>query len=150
MHALPQATPASLWLRLLAGVYDLLPLLGLWLGAAALAVLVTGGALDTHTLAGKLLVQLLVLLLTAIYFVVSWTRGGQTIGMRAWRLRVVRSDGAPLGIGQALLRFPVALLSLAALGAGFWWTLITRDPRTWHDRVAHTLVVRLEQAPRAK
>jgi len=150
MSPLPHATPASLWLRLCAGIYDLLPLLGLWLGASAGAILLTGGALDTHRLAGKLIVQALVLLVTAIYFVVSWTRGGQTIGMRAWRLRVVRDDGSPVRLAQAALRFPVALLSVAALGAGFWWTLIARDPRAWHDRAARTLVVRLEKAARAK
>lgn len=142
------AFPASLWLRLLAGIYDLLPLLGLWLAAAATAVLVTGGALDTHTLTGKLLVQALVLGVTALYFVISWTRGGQTIGMRAWRLRVVRADGGPLDLARALLRFPVALLSLLLLGAGFWWSLLDQQQRTWHDRAAGTIVVRLEKAPR--
>jgi len=144
------ATPATLWLRLLAIVYDLLPLLGLWLGAAGLAVLLSGGALDTHRLGGKLTMQALVLLASGAYFIVSWTRGGQTIGMRAWRLRVVRSDGAPLTIAQSALRFPLALLSLAALGAGFWWSLIDRDRLTWHDRIARTLVVRLEKPASAK
>src|SRR5450432_948624 len=117
------ATPASLWLRLIAGIYDLLPLLGLWFAAGVLALVVTGGALDPHRLAHKLLVQALLLALTAAYFVVSWTRGGQTIGMRAWRLRVLRADGSPLGIWRALLRFFFALISLAALGLGFWWAL---------------------------
>ncbi|HET9190224.1 MAG TPA: hypothetical protein VFN69_06590, partial [Rudaea sp.] len=54
---LAPATPASLRLRLAAAAYDLLPLVGLWFVAAVLALAATGGALDTHTLAGKLLVQ---------------------------------------------------------------------------------------------
>jgi uncharacterized RDD family membrane protein YckC len=139
----PAATsPASLWLRLFAGAYDLLPLIGLWFVAGVLALAVTGGALDPHRLAHKLLVQALVLALSAAYFVVSWTRGGQTIGMRAWRLRVVRADGSALGVWRALLRFFVALISLAALGLGFWWALFEGRRRTWHDMAAGTQMMR--------
>ena len=135
------ATSAPLWLRLFAGAYDLLPLLGLWYAAGVLALAITGGALDPHRLVHKLLVHALVLALSAAYFVVSWTRGGQTIGMRAWRLRVVRADGSALGPRRALLRFFVALISLAALGLGFWWALAEPKRRTWHDIAAGTVVL---------
>jgi uncharacterized RDD family membrane protein YckC len=137
------AVPASLWLRLFAGAYDLLPLIGLWFVAGVLALAVTSGTLDPHRLAHKVLVQALVLGLSAAYFVVSWTRGGQTIGMRAWRLRVVRADGSALGMGRALLRFFTALVSLAALGFGYWWILIDREKRAWHDIAAATVIVRM-------
>lgn len=137
------ATPANLRLRLAAAIYDLLPLIGLWFVAAVLALAVTGGALDAHTLAGKLLVQGFALALSAAYFVVSWTRGGQTIGMRAWKLRVVDANGAPLRWPQALLRFVVALVSLAALGAGFWWALFDPQRRAWQDIAARTIMVRI-------
>jgi uncharacterized RDD family membrane protein YckC len=90
-------------------------------------------------------VQVLVLAFSAAYFVISWRRGGQTIGMRAWRLRVVRSDGRPLDTRQALVRFGISLLSLAAVGLGFFWALIDAQNRTWHDIAAETLVVRLEK-----
>jgi uncharacterized RDD family membrane protein YckC len=143
---LASATPASLRLRLAATAYDLLPLLGLWFVAAVLALTVTGGTLDTHTLAGKLLVQGFALALSAAYFVVSWTRGGQTIGMRAWRLRVVAADGNRVPWSHACLRFFVALVSITALGAGFWWALIDAQGRTWHDRAARTRVLRLPKA----
>jgi uncharacterized RDD family membrane protein YckC len=135
-------TPASLWLRLLAGIYDLLPLMGLWFFAGAIALGVTGGSLEAHQAARKLLVQALVLAFTAAYFVISWWRGGQTIGMRAWRLRVVRADGGRVTLAYALLRFGVALISLALCGIGFVWALFDAKRRTWHDLGARTLVVR--------
>ncbi|HXD83494.1 MAG TPA: RDD family protein [Rudaea sp.] len=137
------ATPAPLRLRLAAAVYDLLPLIGLWFVAAVLALAVTGGALDTHTFAGKCIVQGFALALSVAYFVVSWTRGGQTIAMRAWKLRLVDASGAPLRWSQALLRFVVALVSLAALGAGFWWALFDPQRRTWQDIAARTRVLHL-------
>jgi uncharacterized RDD family membrane protein YckC len=134
--------PASLWLRLLAGIYDLLPLLGVWFFAGALALGLSGGTLDAHQELRKLLTQALVLAFTAAYFVISWTRGGQTIGMRAWRLRVTRADGGRVTSLRALLRFVVALISLAALGSGFWWARFDPQKRTWHDIVAGTVVAR--------
>ena len=145
MNAPDPATPASLRLRLAAAGYDLLPLIGLWFVAVVLALAVTGGQLDTHVLAGKLLVQGFALVLSAAYFVVSWSRGGQTIGMRAWRLRLTDASGARVRWAQGLLRFVVALVSVAALGAGFWWTLVDARRRTWHDIAARTLVVRLSK-----
>jgi uncharacterized RDD family membrane protein YckC len=146
MNVPAPATPASLRLRLAAAAYDLLPLIGLWFVAAVLALAVTGGTLDTHTLAGKLLVQGFALALSAAYFVVSWARGGQTIGMRAWRLRLVDQEGGPVSWPRALLRFAVALVSLAALGAGFWWALFDAQGRTWHDMAARTRLLRIVES----
>ncbi len=137
------ATPAPLHLRLFAGLYDLLPLLGIWFVAGLLALAVTGGALDPRRVEHKLVVQALVFVLTTAYFVLSWTRGGQTIGMRAWRLRVVGTDGRPLPVVRAVLRFLVALVSLAALGAGFWWALADPQRRAWHDLAARSVLLRL-------
>ncbi len=139
------AAPAHLGLRLIAAIYDLLPLAALWFVAAGLALALTGGTLDVHRFADKLFVQALVLAATAAYFVISWTRGGATIGMRAWRLRVVGTDGAPIGLQQASLRFAVALVSLGAGGLGLLWCLIDRERRAWHDLAAGTLLVRVEK-----
>jgi len=140
----PTATPASLWLRALAGAYDLLPLLGLWFFAGAIALGLTGGAIEAHAEFRKLLTQLLVLAFSAAYFVVSWTRGGQTIGMRAWRLRLTCANGARVQWPRALLRFGAALISLGACGIGFAWAVLDPQKRTWHDIAANTLLVRME------
>jgi len=70
-----------------------------------------------------------------------WTHGGQTLGMRAWRVRVQRPGGQPITWGQAALRYLVAILSWVALGLGFLWSLIDREKRTWHDLVSKTVLV---------
>jgi uncharacterized RDD family membrane protein YckC len=139
------ATPASLWLRLFAGIYDLLPLLSLWFFATVSALVIRGSALDVHTLRDKLLVQFFVFTFTGAYFIISWLRGGQTIGMKAWRLRVTRPDGAPIGFVQALIRYFVALISLLALGIGFLWAFFDPQKRTWHDIAAKTVLVQVEK-----
>jgi len=141
------ASPAHLGWRLIAAVYDFLPLLALWFLASGIALAITGGTLDVHRLGYKLLVQIFVLAASAAYFIVSWTRGGQTVGMKPWRVRVVGADGESIGFQRALLRFAVALVSLTVLGLGFLWCLIDPQRRAWHDIAAGTLFVRMEKKP---
>ena len=142
---LAPAEPANLAWRLLALLYDLLPLLALWFAATVLALLATAGQLDVHRVAHRLLVQVLLAVVTAAYFVVSWRHGGQTIGMRPFRLCVVRADGGALRTSDAALRFAVAIVSAAAAGCGFWWALVDPRRRTWHDLAAGTLMVRVDK-----
>jgi uncharacterized RDD family membrane protein YckC len=139
------ATPATLWLRLAAAVYDLFPLIGLWMLTSGVILLTVHGSVDVAhpPLSYRLALQIALLIVTAAYFIVSWTRGGQTIGMRAWRLRVVANDGRRLPFMRATLRFATALVSLLVFGLGFIACLVTVDRRGWHDRIAASQVVRV-------
>lgn len=76
-----------------------------------------------------------------VFFGWFWTHGGQTLGMRAWRLRVVTADGEALAWRQAWRRFVWALVSWAVLGLGFVWSLVDAQRRTWHDRASATRLV---------
>ena len=142
------ATPASLGWRLLAMVYDALPLIPLTLGVSA-AALALNGMRPVESSAGHAGFAVALWLVAGLYFVLSWRRGGQTMGMRPWRLRVVRADGAPATAGALWIRFAVATLSLAAAGLGFLWSLLDRERRTWHDLASGTVLVRLDPLPRA-
>ena len=142
--------PAALWRRFPAMLYDLLPLLGIWIVGAAVWMLVFHGGDDLQHLASAVrnpldlvLRDAWLLLLTGAYFVVSWRRVGATIGMRAWKLRVVDAAGERVGWRTGALRFVLALVSLAVLGAGFWMAWFDAERRTFHDRVCNTRVVRL-------
>jgi len=142
---MPSSTPAPLWLRIAAAAYDLFPLVALWMLTAALCLLAIGGHVDlAHPpLAWRISLRLALFVVTAAYFVISWSRGGQTIGMRAWRLRVVSTHGAALTGPRALARFAASLLSLLVLGMGFLWCLFEPERRGWHDLLAGSRVIRL-------
>jgi uncharacterized RDD family membrane protein YckC len=91
--------------------------------------------------AGHPAFQLLLLVTAALYFITSWLRGGQTLGMRAWRLKVERQTGEPLDALTGIVRFCAGLLSILSGGLGLFWLWVDRDELTWHDRLAGTRVV---------
>lgn len=148
------ATPARpqallLW-RLLSLFYDLWPVLAMWMLIAVpytLGYTFLGGH-DSHQNIPPFSPLWWLLWLTCwaasgLYATFSWRRGGQTLGMRPWRLRVVTADGAPPTMANLWRRYAVGTLSLALGGLGFWWALFDRDRLAWHDRASHTRLVRL-------
>lgn len=72
-----------------------------------------------------------------------WTHGGQTLGMRAWKIKVVTDDGSPFLWQQAFFRYVGALFSWLAFGAGFWIAIFDPQRLTWHDRFSRTHLIRV-------
>jgi len=83
------------------------------------------------------------LLVSFVFFSWFWTNGGQTLGMRAWGLRLIGIDGTPVTWTQAGERFFAAILSWGCVGLGFIWMLFSPDKLTWHDRLSGTRIVRI-------
>jgi uncharacterized RDD family membrane protein YckC len=77
------------------------------------------------------------------YHVAFWLWKATTLGGIICQLRVVRVDGAPLRLVDALVRGLVGVFSLATFGLGALWILRDPDRQSWHDKVAGTLVVRV-------
>jgi uncharacterized RDD family membrane protein YckC len=77
--------------------------------------------------------QLFILAVFASYFLWCWLRGGQTLAMKAWGIRVVNVTP-----GKAIARF---LLALALLPVSIAWALFDRDRQFLHDRLAGTRLV---------
>jgi uncharacterized RDD family membrane protein YckC len=83
------------------------------------------------------------ILLLLLYHVAFWTVKGTTIGGMICQLRLIRTDGHPLQLGDAFIRGLAGILSGVAAGLGFLWMLKKPDYETWHDRIAGTLVVKV-------
>jgi uncharacterized RDD family membrane protein YckC len=125
--------------RLASAVYEALLLFALALIATFPFWLVFGDS--THGWRLYLLRAWLLVVLGA-YLVFSWTRTGQTLPMKVWRIALVRSsDGGRVRPFQAAHRFLLALLSTLALGAGFLWAFFDRDRQFLHDRLAGTALI---------
>ena len=132
---------ASLLRRLMAILYDSLVIIALLMLAAIPPVMLAGGSMPNTGL--RIAFQAYLLVVMFVFFGWFWVHGGQTIGMRAWRLRVVRLDGGSPGWRTSGVRFLGAWLSFLALGLGYAWALVDRERRTWHDRMSDTRVVLL-------
>lgn len=139
----PEVETASLWPRLFALVYDFFPMLALWLSVAALSYAANGGEPVTPGSVSAWIEFIGLLCVTFLYAGLSWRFGGQTLGMRAWRLRAVSADGEHPSWRAIAIRFCVGLISLAAAGLGFAWVLVDRERRSWHELASGTLTVRL-------
>lgn len=87
------------------------------------------------------LLQAWVVLVVGAYLAGFWARGGQTLAMKTWRIRVESADGGPVGPWQAVRRYLFAGTGAAALGLGFLWAFLDRDGQFLHDRLAGTRLV---------
>jgi len=176
--------PPGLFRRLASGFYDALILIAIWILATFLVMPFTRNrgfeSFYAHFNSIKLLYQLGLLALGYAFFGGFWTHGGQTVGMRTWRLRVVRLDGAPLDWYRALLRYLAMLIPwlLLLLGSellitpaqsqdalasrvaamlifllalcGFLWPALDRQRLAWHDRLAGTRLALLPRKAKAQ
>jgi len=143
---LSDAVMPGLGRRLAAMLYDTLLLLAVLVLAAAVVVVPLGMGLDIAINPAHPLYRAYLLSVIAGFFIFFWVRGGQTLGMRVWRVKVVRDDGRPLTVKDAAVRFGAAVFSWLPLGFGFIWSLFDRDHLTWHDRLSETrLVITVKQ-----
>lgn len=157
---------AGLFRRLGALTYDALLLMAVIVIAGFIALPFTGGEAPSP---GNPFYQTYLFVLCYVFFAWFWTRGGQTLGMRAWRLRVQNEDGSAISWSQSLLRFMAGIASCILLGIGIYfmksepmsvryiqgiaalavftlsslWILIDKNKRAWHDHFSSCQVVEL-------
>lgn len=139
-------TAPGLARRGIAILYDGMLLLALWFAVSALLLALSGGLLTDPARPAWLasVHRTSLVLVTVLFFGGFWTHGGQTLGMRAWRLQLVNnSDGGRISWRQVLLRLTAACLSIGALGLGFFWQWFDRERRSWHDHLSGTRLILL-------
>jgi len=79
-----------------------------------------------------------------LYFAWCWhNRGGQTLGLKSWKAKVVTMEGEKLGWQISMLRFVGAILSWLPLGLGYLWMLFDKQGLTWHDRLSGSQIIML-------
>lgn len=124
--------------RLGAVFYDSLLLSGLLFTATACLLPFTGGEAIAS---GEWLFLAYLLLVSFLFFAWFWTHGGQTLGMRAWKIRVVSFSGEPITWSQAVIRFTGALISWGAAGVGYLWIVFSKEKNGWHDLMSCSRIV---------
>ncbi|MDN6322673.1 MAG: RDD family protein [Halomonas sp.] len=139
--------PAGLGRRLGAMLYDGFLVAAIWIAVTVAHMLFFRYVLgqqpeEIGTTASDIWsLRLLLVFFVTLFFVFSWSRGGMTLGMQAWRLRVQAADGYSLNLKQCLIRCAVAWLSLLAFGLGYLWVLFDKQRRSWPDIASNTQTV---------
>lgn len=103
----PTATTPGLWRRMACFVYEGVLLFGVVMIAGYLFSTLTQ---QRHALTGRHGLQAFLFIVLAIYFVWFWSRGGQTVAMRAWHIRLVDVHGRPVSQPRALARYLLSWL----------------------------------------
>jgi uncharacterized RDD family membrane protein YckC len=134
------AAPAGLWRRLAAMAYDWLLLGSAYFVLTLVLLAARGGAAVAP---GTWWYTLSLVMVGFLFYGWFWTHGGQTLGLRAWNLRVQRADGGPLSWSDASRRFAAAATLLLPPGLGLAWIAVDRQRAAWHDRLSRTRIVRI-------
>ncbi len=148
--------PSPFLLRRLAALtYDILLVLPLIMACVALVMgirtlLGLGPSQDGTVQLDANLVRLLALLTAMAFFCWFWLKNGQTLGMQAWRIKLVTLEGTAPSARQVLVRSLAAPLSAACFGLGYLWCLVDRNGCYWHDYLSGTKLVLLPGRKKAK
>ena len=123
---------AGFWIRTFAYIID-----GIGIG-------IVSGIISSITSSGATASNGLNLLIGLAYFAYFWSAqgGGQTLGMRVFNLKVIRTDGSALTLTQALIRYVGLFISFVCFAIGVIWVAFDAEKQGWHDKIAGTYVVR--------
>ncbi|MFZ5466187.1 MAG: RDD family protein [Pseudomonadota bacterium] len=133
--------PAGLLRRLGALFYDWLLIVALWFVLTALLLPFTGGEALPERGPWHWAYQTVLLIVALGFYLWFWRKGGQTLGMRAWRVRLVDEEGETPTLRAMLRRALWAVPSWGLLGLGV--LSMYRDPerRALQDRMSGTRLI---------
>lgn len=134
---------AGLFRRLFAIAYDCFLLIAvLFITSGLFLAMNRGEAVESGSIF-YIPMMITLALIIFLYFTWFWVHGGQTLGLKTWRLRLVSLDNTPLDWKQAGIRFFSAIVSATCFGLGFIWSLFHGQRRTWHDLLSATAIIDL-------
>ena len=133
---------SKLWKHIAALTYDIFPILGMFLITSLFFVLLRSGE---EVKPQTTWFQLVLFAEVFFYFTYSWKIGGQTIGMRAWKIGIANYPS--LNWQKVSLRFVVGVLSICLLGLGLWYRNWSSKNLTWMDAACGQPVIDVTSKP---
>ena len=133
-----QAKIAGLGRRLGALLYDWFLMLAIWILTCFVWFPIQGEAVTGPALTMVLGLEM------AVFYAFCWIRHGETLGMRAWRIRLVNAEGRSPTIKNVLIRLLTAPPSLLCFGIGYLWFYVSKSEQALPDYLSQTFVVYLE------
>jgi len=133
--------PASLVRQLAAMIYDSLLIFAILFVVVSISIAFNQG----EAIKNQLFIYISLFLVVLVFYGWFWSKSGQTLGMRVWKIRIVSEFGGNPSWSISFLRIVFAIFSIACLGMGYWWRLF--KPYTWHDRLSQTSIIDVSSLP---
>lgn len=154
-HELAALPRAGLWRRLAALLYDAFLVASIWMVLGFVLQLLFGadtnrlvdGRVQTDPLLDRLML-LMMIASAAAFYIGFWRRTGQTLGMIAWRIRVLSVDNSAPTLKQGLIRFFAAWPAFWLFGLGYLWMYLDPDGDAIHEKLSATKTVLLPKHAR--
>ena len=139
---------AGLFRRLFAIFYDSFLLLAILFIVSAIATVLNNGKAVEQGDALYPVFVILIFSLSYLYFAWFWIHGGQSLGMKTWRIQLQSYDPENNSYGKidwkiATIRFFSAIVSWGVFGLGFLWAFFDKKNRCWHDLISKTVLIDL-------
>jgi len=103
---------------------------------------------DSFLIESSPVYTLYLLLVIFLFYSWFWSKCGQTLGMRVWKIQIINDYGRNPAWHVCILRLVFAIFSMACLGLGYWWRLF--KPYTWHDKLSQTRIIDISQSSNTK
>jgi len=134
---------AGFFRRLFAIFYDCFLLIAILFAVTAIATALNHGkAIESGNTFYPLYV-LIIFTLSYLYFAWFWIHGGQSLGMKTWRIQLISDKNVKIGWKITAIRFVGAIFSWGIFGLGFLWAFFDKNNRCWHDIVSNTALLDL-------
>ena len=139
---------AGLFRRLFAIFYDSFLLLAILFIVSAVATALNNGKAVEPGDALYPIFVIIIFSLSYLYFAWFWIHGGQSLGMKTWRIQLQNYDPENNSNRQvdwkiAAIRFFSAIVSWSVFGLGFLWAFFDKKNRCWHDLISKTVLIDL-------
>ncbi|MGZ8271494.1 MAG: RDD family protein [Methylophilus sp.] len=126
--------------RLIACVYDALILIAIWMLVTWFYIISFGEVSSTYQRSS---LQLFLWLSAGVYFIFSWYKGGQTMALKAWKMKIVSHANTDLSFKVCFLRYALASVLIMLFGSTLFWAFLDKDRLFLHDRLLKTKCIQL-------
>ena len=127
--------------RICALTYDSLVVIGIILSLTLALVWLNNGPGESGSLVSYM--QLSIIIFSGpLFYSYFWIKNqGQTLGMQAWRIKLVTAENKNITLKDSIKRCFFSII----LFPGYLWILIGKDKLSWADILSNTKIINLRK-----
>ena len=138
--------PAGFFRRIFSLMYDTLFVLAVVISLSLLLNMMNGKAPEPGTFLSVM--QLLIAVTSGpVFYCYFWLKNnGQTLGMQAWKIKLVTCNDQPLSLKTSLTRCLISFISFLMVGLGYFVIIIDKKNRSWSDIYTDTRIINIKKS----